>query len=220
MWVKICANTTLADARQAAEAGADAVGFVFAPSKRQVTASQVRDIVAGLPATIERVGVFADLPPEEIAAAAIHAGLTAIQQHGVFNPEHSARLTQLLGPGIALIQTVHWTLDHPEAEADVASGLQHLETTAPSRRALLDARVGATSGGLGLAFDWHAAARVLATQPQQHIILAGGLRPETVAEAIRTVRPWGIDVASGVERQPGIKDREKVKEFIKNARGA
>ncbi len=116
IWVKICANTTLADARHAAEAGADAVGFVFAPSRRQVTAEQVREIAAGLPDGVERVGVFAAQPAEEIAAATKHARLTALQLHGGFDLALSARLRELLGPEVALIQTVHWNVEDPDAE--------------------------------------------------------------------------------------------------------
>ncbi len=220
MWVKICANTTLQDALQAAEAGADAVGFVFAPSKRQVNAGQVRDITAGLPADVERVGVFGYLPAAEIADAARHAGLSAVQLHGLFNADYSLRLATLLGPEIAIIQTVHWALDEADAAANVSATLQSLHNAAPGRRALLDAKVAGSSGGLGVAFNWAEAGKVLAAHGGSKVILAGGLRPETVAEAIAKVQPWGVDVASGVEREPGLKDPQKVSEFIKNARGA
>ena len=182
MWVKICANTTLADARHAADAGADAVGFVFAPSKRQVTAEQVREIAAGLPEGVERVGVFGALPAEEIAAAAKYARLTALQLHGGFDPALRTRLLELLGPEVSLIQTVHWNVDDPDAEAQVGAGLKRLVN---SGRALLDAKVGSASGGLGVAFDWAAAARVLRTSTAVlPVILAGGLRPDNVVEAV------------------------------------
>ena len=217
MWVKICANTTLADARFAAEAGADAVGFVFAPSKRQVTASQVREIVAGLPDGVERVGVFGALPAEEIAEAAKHARLTALQLHGGLDAALSSRLRGLLGPDVALIQTVHWSLDLPDAETIVSADLDRLGS---SGRALLDAKVGGASGGLGVSFDWAAAGRVVGLHPGLPVILAGGLRSDNVAEAIRKVQPWGVDVASGVEASPGMKDYDKVRAFIENARGA
>ncbi len=216
MWVKICASTTLADARLAAEAGADAVGFVFAPSKRQVTAAQVREMVAGLPASVEKVGVFGDLPAVEIAQAAQHAGLTAVQLHGGFNRLLSAHLRELLGPGIELLQTVHWSLDEADAEAFVTTALGEVEAYEPCGRVLVDARVAGASGGLGVAFDWVAAGRVLA---RRTVILAGGLRADNVAEAVRTVRPWGVDVASGVESSPGVKDPAKVRAFIENAWG-
>ena len=217
MWVKICANTTLEDALQAARAGADAVGFVFAPSKRQVTAEQVRAIVSGLPDGVEKVGVFGALPGEDIAAAARYAQLTAIQLHGAFDAGVTARLAELLGSEVKLIQTVHWALDEPDAEGNVAAGLSQLT---PGQQALLDAKVAGTSGGLGVAFDWIAAGRIVSIHKAVPVILAGGLRPETVAEAVRTVKPWGVDVASGVESTPGKKDHQKVAAFIKNARGA
>src|SRR5580698_3628363 len=104
MWVKICANTCAEDALKAAELGADAVGFVFAPSKRQVTAAQVAPISAVLPDGIERVGVFADLPAEDIARSAERARLTAVQLHAAFDPPRTHRLHQLL-PNQAIIQT-------------------------------------------------------------------------------------------------------------------
>lgn len=221
MWVKICANTTLADALAAAEAGADAIGFVFAPSKRQVSSPQVREIAAGLPSGVERVGVFGSLPAEEIAAAALHARLTGVQLHGGFDAATSARLAELLGPEVVLIQTVHWAIDRGDrAAGEVELAFATLEDVASHPRVLLDAKLNGASGGLGVSFDWHSAGDVLTRHPGVRTILAGGLRPETVVEAIHTVGPYGVDVASGVERSPGIKDHEKVREFIRNARGA
>jgi phosphoribosylanthranilate isomerase len=216
MWVKICANTSLKDALLAVEAGADAVGFVFAPSKRQVTAEQVRAIVAGLPGGVARLGVFAELPVEQIAAAAAHARLTGVQLHSVFEPERTARLRALLAPEVAIIQTVHWSLDRPDAATVVSEALGALA----GQRVLLDAKVGGASGGLGLRFDWQAAGGVLLQHSESEVILAGGLQPETVKDAVQTVKPWGVDVASGVEFSPGVKDPAKVRAFVKNARGA
>jgi phosphoribosylanthranilate isomerase len=220
MWVKICANTCAEDALKAAELGADAVGFVFAPSKRQVTAEQVRPIAALLPDGVERVGVFGELSAEEIAAAAEKARLTAVQLHGGFDFTRTQRLEELL-PEVSIIQAAHWRIDDDEVTIrSFTNQIAKIEGYATGRRVLIDTKVGNRSGGTGVAFDWGKAAKVLSNGHGLWVIMAGGLRPDTVAEAIRIVRPWGVDVASGVEREPGRKDFAKLKAFIENARGA
>jgi phosphoribosylanthranilate isomerase len=218
MWVKICANTNLEDALAAAEFGADAVGFVFAPSKRLVTPEQVRAISNRMPDHVERVGVFGAGAVEEIASAAEDAGLTAIQMHGGLNPSFTRALRARLGLGISLIQTLHWTLGaDQESAARLAAEFPQCD---PGVRVLLDSKTGSASGGTGKTYPWEAAGDVLAAHEGVSVIVAGGLRPENVAEAIRTMRPWGVDVASGVEREAGKKDLEKLKAFIENARRA
>ena len=224
MWVKICANTTAADALEAARLGADAVGFVFAPSKRQVTAAQVRVIAEQLPAGLERVGVFHALPAEEIAAAAKEARLTAVQLHGGYDPAVSSRLRDLLGE-IEIIETVHWVVGEDGASAvDIRARLVAIAAASPDARVLIDSKLGAASGGTGKSFDWGRAQAVLRdvlhAQPGLRLIVAGGLRPENVAEAVRVLAPWGVDVASGVEREPGVKDYARLASFIENARQA
>ena len=215
VWVKICANTNLEDALAAAEFGADAVGFVFAASKRQMTPEAVGRISARLPAGVERVGVFGARPAEEIAAAAKVAGLDAVQLHGGYDRAVSERLRELLGDRVALIQTVHWTIGEDAASEERVRGeLVGLG----GERVLVDAKVGAASGGTGVSFDWERARGVLGGHPR--LIVAGGLRPENVAEAVRVLRPWGVDVASGVESTPGRKDVEKVRKFIEFARAS
>ena len=128
-WVKVCCNTTLEDALLAAELGADALGFVFAPSKRKVTPEQVGAITARLPAAIERVGVFQSVDPEtdaaEIAAAAAAAGLTGAQLHGRFSDALPGSL-RALAPGLELIQTLHWDVARPEAAIRIAAQLEGL----------------------------------------------------------------------------------------------
>lgn len=222
MWVKICANTCAEDALKAAELGADAVGFVFAPSSRKVTASQVRAISAVMPEGIERVGVFGLGSVDEIAEAAEEARLNAVQLHGGFNLEFARRLEQRLGPEIAIIQTLHWSVDQGDASAEqVAVQMSEVKESGTGFRVLVDAKVGSSpSGGMGKTFNWESAHGVLTSQPSLRVIVAGGLRPENVAEAIRVLRPWGVDVASGVEREPGQKDLAKLAELIENARGA
>ena len=226
MWVKICANTNVEDAVAAAELGADALGFVFAPSRRQVTAEQVRSIAAELPDGVERVGVFGDAAAEEIARATETARLTAVQLHGGFDQVLTERLSKLL-PQVALIQTVPWEVSGDPPYSEMASRFDRLvhttaNGTAANGRVLVDAKVKGASGGTGISFSWTSAEALLARSRDAglRIIVAGGLRPENVAEAIRTLKPWGVDVASGVESQPGKKDLRKLRDFMENARGA
>ncbi len=215
MWVKICANTCAEDALKAAELGADAVGFVFAPSKRQVDAAQVRAITEQLPAGVERVGVFAGSDAETIAEAMRAGGLTVAQLHGGVNLETVRALRSILGAGVEIIHTVHWTVGEDDASEDAVRA--QLRQLSPGERVLVDAKVGAASGGLGVSFDWERAAKVLGEFSELRLIVAGGLKPETVAEAVRVLKPYGVDVASGVEASAGKKDLEKLQRFIKNA---
>jgi phosphoribosylanthranilate isomerase len=218
MWVKICANTNADDALAAARLGADAVGFVFAPSSRQVTPQDVRDISGVMPERVERIGVFGAGTAEQIAAAARTANLTGVQLHGGVDPELSRQLAMELGPHISIIQTLHWTLGEDEESATrIASYLQQLP---PDARILVDTKTSAASGGTGKSFPWAKARQLFASRPDLEVIVAGGLRPENVAKAIHELSPWGVDVASGVELKPGKKDIQKLREFIKNARGA
>jgi phosphoribosylanthranilate isomerase len=220
MWIKICANTNLADAQLAAELGADAVGFVFAPSTRRVTADQVARITPHLPATIERVGVFHSLDAEEIAATVLTAGLTAVQLHGGVDPTLARELQKAFAGEIKIIQTIHWQVDADGASAQtVAQHLSEIAREGIIDRVLIDSKVGKATGGTGVTFDWEQARAVLAqSKGNLKLIVAGGLHPENVAEAIQRLNPWGVDVASGVESEPGRKSPEKLAAFIKNAR--
>ena len=222
VWIKICANTCVEDALRAAELGADAVGFVFAPSARRVTPEQVRAIADELPAGVERIGVFVGRSAEEIAVAAETARLTGVQLHGGFNHALMERLGERM-PGLAVIPVVHWKVtDREESAREAKAGFDKVAGSATGQRVLVDAKVGPASGGLGVAFDWESAQGVFEAQRERglRIVLAGGLRPESVAEAVRVLRPWGVDVVSGVEREPGRKDFEKLRQFIENARRA
>jgi phosphoribosylanthranilate isomerase len=222
MWIKICANTNLADAQLAAEFGADAVGFVFAPSKRQVTAAEVARITPHLPAHVERVGVFPALPAEEIAQHAQQAGLTAVQLHGGVNLALLQRLHELFQGRIEIIQTVHWQVDaEGTSAATVAQQLREIAEQRIVHRVLIDSKIGNATGGTGTSFDWAAARAVFtAASKELDLIVAGGLRPDNVAEAIAGLTPWGVDVASGVETIPRRKSPEKLAAFIKNARNS
>lgn len=222
MWIKICANTNLDDAQLAAGLGADAVGFVFSPSPRCVTAAQVARITPHLPASVERIGVFPALEADEIDRAAREAGLTAVQLHGGVSIALIRRLHELFHGEIKLIQTVHW--DTSAGDANAAIVAQHLRAIAADGlvdRVLLDSKTAAASGGTGVAFDWNAARATLAEATGNlKLIIAGGLRPDNVSEAIARLNPWGVDVASGVEQSPGRKSPEKLSAFVRAIRNS
>jgi phosphoribosylanthranilate isomerase len=220
MWIKICANTNLEDAQLAAELGADAVGFVFAPSPRQVTAADVSHITPHLPEGVECVGVFPALPAQEIATAAQEAGLNTVQLHGGVSLELVRQLDEIFNGQVRLIQTVHWDVNGDGASAAaVAQQLREIASDGVVNRVLIDSKVGAATGGTGVSFDWSAARSALAEAANGlKLIVAGGLNQDNVAEAIRGMAPWGVDVASGVEQSPGRKDPEKLSAFIRAAR--
>ena len=220
MWIKICANTSLEDAQLAAELGADAVGFVFAPSPRQVTAADVSHITPHLPEGVECVGVFPALPAQQIATAAQEAGLNTVQLHGGVSLELVRQLDEIFNGQVRLIQTVHWDVNGDGASAAaVAQQLREIASDGVVNRVLIDSKVGAATGGTGVSFDWSAARSALAEAANGlKLIVAGGLNQDNVAEAIRGMAPWGVDVASGVEQSPGRKDPEKLSAFIRAAR--
>jgi len=214
LWIKICANTSLADAQLAAEAGADAVGFVFAPSPRRVTPELTAQIVSELPAALEKIGVFVDAGFEEIAAAVEAAGLTGVQLHFDAQAALAARLRERFGPKLRILGVVHFDARAGKRVAAIARD-EHIDAL------LLDSRTAAAVGGTGVAFDWDAArGLILDADGPMKFIAAGGLTPGNVAEAIATLRPWGVDVVSGVEAAPGRKDPAKVRAFIERARAA
>jgi len=213
LWIKICANTSLDDALHAADAGADALGFVFAPSPRCVNVDQATLMVQHLPAAIEKIGVFVDASFDEIAATVEAVGLTGVQLH--FHPPDgiSTRLRRQFGPGLRILRLLHFrgaeTLDATALNDHDADGI------------LVDSRTATAVGGTGVAFDWDAARDALFGDPgDRRLIAAGGLSPQNVAEAIARLRPWGVDVVSGVEASRGRKDPAKVRAFVANARAA
>ena len=219
MWVKICGNTNLEDAARAAELGADAVGFVFAESRRQVTAAQVGAITRVLPVGVERVGVFDSLDAEEIAGAADEAGLTAVQLQGGLDEGLVERLVERFAGRMGIIQALHWVAGHDGSAERLAEEIRRVSALGVVDRVHIDSKVGSAGGGTGVAFDWGAARAVFAGAPNRlRLIVAGGLRAENVAEAIAQLRPWGVDVSSGVEAAPGRKDDARVAAFIANAK--
>jgi phosphoribosylanthranilate isomerase len=244
MWTKICANTNLHDAQLAAELGADAVGFVFAPSKRQVTIAQVAAITPHLPDAVQKIGVFATGPDNNlnpgaapqalantIASAVREAGLTGAQLHGSPDPALIEHLTAELEGRTRLLQVVGYEAGpaDPAAEQRFLAELR-LALPQPGLWAvLLDARQSGVSGGLGVAFDWTRAA-ILVEQASREahtlcpalprLIVAGGLRAENVGDAIAALHPDGVDVASGVEASPGSKDPVRLRAFLSAVRSA
>jgi phosphoribosylanthranilate isomerase len=220
MWIKICANTNLEDALLAAKSGADAVGFVFAPSKRQVTAAQVAAIVPALPEKLEKIGVFSEDDASEIAATVAETGLTGVQLHGGLDLELARQLREKLSSKITIIQTIHWKVDGASSNAaEVTEQLAAISREPAIDRVLIDSKTAKAAGGTGVSFDWTAASETLKAFGGK-LIVAGGLRPDNVAAAIEALKPWGVDVASGVEAAPGKKDPEKVLDFVAGARAS
>jgi phosphoribosylanthranilate isomerase len=213
LWVKICGNTSAADARLAADAGADAVGFVFASSPRQVTHAQAAAITAELPEETEKIGVFVDSKFEEISSIVRATRFTGVQLHFDAPPGLPARLRDEFGPQLRILCVVHFGAEAATQSEAIASD--------PNVDAILvDSRTATASGGTGVSFDWALARHSIFhnAEAQKRLVAAGGLSPANVADAIRTLRPWGVDVVSGVEAVPGRKDPLKVRDFVARAR--
>src|SRR5258708_1937272 len=211
-WVKICGTTNLEDALVAVKAGADAVGFVFyEKSPRNITVEAAREIVKKLPQQVEKVGVFAgEFPAQDIAEVVERAGLTSMQVYSGSALVWAARWHKA---GLKLLTAIHGE-DLIDGEVIIAGDFAKFLYAA-----VLDSGSGDRPGGTGERFDWqrtqaavHELAEVL------HVVVAGGLTPENVGEAIATLKPWGVDVASGVEARPGKKDPEKVRAFVQAVR--
>jgi len=199
MFVKVCGITNEDDALFAVAMGADAVGFVFAPSPRQVAAQTVYDITRRLPPEVLTVGVFRDELPARVIETAHRANVKAVQLHGRETQEQSKEIGA----------SIRWVIKAFGSDSPHLPEADHYGTDL----VLLDA----PSPGSGKLFDWNLAADV---PDSVRLILAGGLDPDNVADAIEIVDPWGVDAASGLEQSPGRKDPTKVRRFIANARAA
>lgn len=223
MWIKICGNTNLQDVLLAADAGADAAGFVFAPSARRVTMAQMSEIMPGLPDDLTSVGVFHTQDFDEIVSAVRSAGLHGVQLHGELDFSLAEKLRREFGARLFIIQTLHWDINNDPARAEekLRNELRAVARHNDIDAVLLDTRTAMGSGGTGKAFDWKRAREVVAAEAGRlRIIVAGGLYPGNIREAILTLRPWGVDVASGVEFAPGKKHPEILRDFIREARFA
>jgi phosphoribosylanthranilate isomerase len=223
MWVKICGTTSLQDAQLAAESGADAIGFVFAPSPRRVTSSQLAELPLELLGDARRIGVFVSQPFEEIAYNVRAAQLTGAQLHGELDFSLIEQLRGEFGDDLLIIQTLHWPAEGltSETQQRLRSDLGAIAEHGGADAVLLDTKTAQASGGTGMSWDWQSAREVLSPMAGKlRLIVAGGLHAGNVAEAIRTLHPWGVDVASGVEAAPGKKDPDRVRAFIREARMA
>ncbi len=197
--VKICGITRVEDGLAAAEAGADAIGMVFADSPRRVTPEQARAIAKALPPFIKVVGLFVNAPAAQVREVLGQVPLDLIQFHGAETPEDC----RLYGrPYIKAIRM-----------ADGVDVVSEAGRYPDAGGILLDAYDPQAAGGTGTTFSWTRVPRDLG----RPVILAGGLTPENVAEAIRVARPYAVDVSSGVEQGKGIKDAAKIAAFIRNA---
>jgi phosphoribosylanthranilate isomerase len=220
--VKVCGITNLEDARTSVEAGADALGFNFVEgTPRFVTPDVVAPIVRQLPPFVTPVGVFWDHPAGHVKAVAEACGLRALQFHGDEKPE------DLDGFDLPVIKTIKLptgtTIDGM-AEFRATESLIALGYYKVARAILLDSAARWSEGEAREPIEWTTAARIVSMFSERplfpRVILAGGLTPETVAHAISVVKPYGVDVASGVEAAPGRKDGDKVRRFISAVRRA
>jgi phosphoribosylanthranilate isomerase len=196
--IKICGIKTVTDALAAMEAGADLIGFNFYPkSPRYIDVGRCRDIMSVMRkyGHITYVGVFVNAPVATIRATMETCGLSLAQLHG---DETSEMLNELSGKAFKALREVRQSL------------IGFARHAAPAL--LVDASVKDAYGGTGVTADWNGAAELAKKYP---LLLAGGLTPENVAEAVRRVKPWGVDVASGVEATPGVKDRSRMTAFVK-----
>jgi phosphoribosylanthranilate isomerase len=197
--VKICGITSEADALLAVGLGADAVGFIFAPSPRQVSATAVADIVKRLPHGVLTVGVFRDEAPSRVVELANHIGLGAVQLHGHETAEESRWVRERVSCTIKA-----FTAGDRAIGRFAEFGADYLMIDGPSP-------------GSGEVFDWRLGEGV--ADPNR-LIVSGGLHPGNVAQAVAHLRPFGVDVASGVESAPGRKDPHRIRDFVANARQA
>jgi len=233
IFVKICGLCSPDDVQAVAELGPDAMGFVFWPgSKRHVSAASVAEWTKDLPGSILKVGVFVEGTPSEIAQAVQEAGLDVVQLHGfqsafaaVYPPKAAPSAARAAadkslekeaadfprigkkGGGFSNV----WKVVHLERSSEVPEDLGRVDAC------VLDSYSAESPGGTGLRLDWNKA-RDFVKACRKPVLLAGGLTPENVEEAIRRVRPWGVDVSSGVEKEPGRKDIARVRVFVDRCR--
>lgn len=204
--MKVCGITNLEDALVAAAAGADALGFNFWPgSPRSIEPSRAAEIISHLPLFVMPVGVFVNEERLRLERIVRRTGVRAVQLHGDETPEAVAALA---ADGLTVLKAL-----------TVGRGFQpqRLRQYSGVAAFLLDAQVKEKRGGTGQAFDWKRAAEA---NRYGRILLAGGLTPENVGEAIRQARPYGVDVCTGVEKKPGVKDHARLREFLKRAKGS
>jgi phosphoribosylanthranilate isomerase len=236
-WIKICGMTNSEDARMAADAGADAVGFVFyEKSPRNIGAAAAREIVEKLPEAVEKIGVFVNRSGVQACDLVLEVGLTGWQSYEFAGDEAPRGSTQAMGLGCSpKNRRFLWSLrmNHlAEGEervlnlvAQFANQRKNLREEAPLLTELmgtivLDSGDWRQPGGTGKTFDWKKAVPIAEEMRRGgiNLVVAGGLTPENVGQAIEILKPWGVDVVSGVEARPGKKDPQKVRAFVKAVR--
>ncbi len=201
--VKICGITTVTDARAAMDLGADAIGVIFADSRRRVTEKRAAEISRAVGPWIAVLGVFVDETPGGVTRIARECGLSAVQLHGRETPVMVRSLK-----GVKVLKAFHVDKDFdPRGVAAYRS----------ADAFLFDTKVPGQDGGTGVSFDWRLLNKLKSDRP---CIISGGLNPKNVASAVRFFRPYGVEVSSGVEKAPGRKDLKQVREFIRNAKKA
>ncbi len=194
--LKICGITNEKDAIMVSNLGADAIGFVFAESKRKITPEKAKEIIEKLPPFITTVGVFMDAKIDEVNKIAEYVALDAVQLHGKESPEYCNKINRKVVKGILVSKN--------DSKESILKKMQNYSVAAY----LLDPGTGS-----GETFNWDIACRL-----EKPIIIAGGLSPENVKYVIKKLHPYGVDVSSGVEKEYGKKDREKVQKFISEVR--
>jgi len=199
MRVKICGITNLQDALDAISLGADAIGFIFAKSPRHVTIEKVKEITNQLPPFVTRVGVFVDQPLEEVNKTLVDCVLDTAQLHGKESVEYCKQVNRRVIKAFRIHDEK--SLEHLKEYEDITASF------------LLDTFVPGMAGGTGQTFDWGLAlkAKKMVKRP---IILSGGINESNIMQAIKTVHPDGIDLSSGVEKSPGIKDYDKMRKLF------
>lgn len=200
-WIKICGITNIEDALNVASLGADALGFIFAPSPRRVDPVTVRGIVRSFPTSLLKVGVFLNHTLSDVQEIAAYCHLDSLQFHGEESPGYCQKFSQ------QVIKTIR------------IRGLESLKNMVRFRNVwiLLDTYNPTKGGGTGIQFPWEVA---LKAKEERDFILSGGLNPSNVGEAIKKVRPMGVDVCTGVETTPGKKDLSRLADFVKEVRKA
>jgi len=209
-WVKICGTTNLRDAQLSVVAGADALGFIFAPSPRQVEIEAATEIIAAIAGRVETIGIFVDESPERIAEVATRAGLSGVQLHGD-EPASMFRQFRCALGNRKIVKTLH--------ARELVKSTRMLAECLLARDSidaiLLDSGSPQQRGGTGTQFAWNDALPIAAEiRRAMPLIIAGGLNADNVRHAIELFDPWGIDVVSGVEGSPGNKDEGKLLDFM------
>jgi phosphoribosylanthranilate isomerase len=219
-WVKICGITNLEDAVTAVEAGADALGFVFyEQSPRKADPDTVREIVKALPTEVEKVGVFVNESPERMESVAERAGLTAIQLYLDPLRRDQSPLDQTVPSQTRKYVALPASCFFDEDRLNSFAWLNAAESLVSG--IFIDSSTSEQPGGTGKTFDWRQAEpAVSAIRMKFNVVIAGGLNPTNVTEAVRILKPWGVDVSSGIESKPGKKDPAKVRAFVAAVRQA